>query len=132
MVNTILHFFYENLLIIITSSVFIFLFLHQNFKIGSQKKELLIMYKELKNLETTISIFEDGAQGVGRRLLSAENQLQSLVSDQSKIKDKLICKSFSDASNLVSKGFSRDEVFSASDLTKSEVDLLFLLNEKKQ
>ena len=47
------------------------------------------MYKELKNLETTISIFEDGAQGVGRRLLSAENQLQSLVSDQSKIKDKL-------------------------------------------
>ena len=132
MVNTILHFFNENLLIIITSSVFIFLFLHQNFKIGSQKKELLIMYKELKNLETTISIFEDGAQGVGRRLLSAENQLQSLVSDQSKIKDQLICKSFSDASNLVSKGFSRDEVFSASDLTKSEVDLLFLLNEKKQ
>ena len=132
MVNTILHFFNENLLIIITSGVFIFLFLHQNFKIGSQKKELLIMYKELKNLENTISIFEDGAQGVGRRLLSAENQLQSLVSDQSEIKDKLICKSFSDASNLVSKGFSRDEVFSDSDLTKSEVDLLFLLNEKKQ
>ena len=38
MVNTILHFFNENLLIIITSGVFIFLFLHQNFKIGSQKK----------------------------------------------------------------------------------------------
>mgnify|MGYP002037268313 FL=1 len=90
------------------------------------------MHKELKNLETTISVFEDGSQGVGRRLLSAENQLQSLLSDQLKIKDKLIVKSFSDASNLVSKGFSRDEVFSASDLTKSEVDLLFLLNEKKQ
>ena len=27
------------------------------------------MYKELKNLETTISIFEDGAQGVGRRFI---------------------------------------------------------------
>tara|TARA_B100002019_G_C21243005_1_gene586625 strand:- start:402 stop:800 length:399 start_codon:yes stop_codon:yes gene_type:complete len=130
--NTILAFLSENTLIIITLSVFISLFLHQNLKISFQKKELLKMHKELKNLETTISVFEDGSQGVGRRLLSAENQLQSLLSDQLKIKDKLIVKSFSDASNLVSKGFSRDEVFSASDLTKSEVDLLFLLNEKKQ
>ena len=105
MFNAILAFLSDNILIIVTSSVFISLFLHQNLKISSQKKELLKMHKELKNIETTISVFEDGSQGVGRRLLSAENELQSLISDQSEIKDKLMVKSFSDASNLVSKGF---------------------------
>ena len=88
------------------------------------------MNKDLKILSNTINIFEDGAQGVGRRLLSAESRLQSLLSDQSKIKNKLISQSFSKASDLVSKGYSHDEVCSNTDLSKSEVDLLFLLNEK--
>ena len=63
------------------------------------------MHRNIQKLTNKVNIFEDGSQGVGRRL-ATENQLKSLLTDQSEIKNKLVSQSFSEASNLVSKGYS--------------------------
>ena len=130
MLDTIFYFISQNILIILTFFVIVFLFSYQNYRLSRYKKELLIMHLNIQKLTNKVNIFEDGSQGVGRRLLATENQLKSLLTDQSEIKNKLVSQSFSEASNLVSKGYSLDEICSNTDLSKSEIELLFLLNEK--
>ncbi|MDG1938676.1 MAG: DUF2802 domain-containing protein, partial [Pseudomonadales bacterium] len=76
-----------------------------------------------------LSIFDDGAQGIGRRLVEAERQLKSVVSDQAQFKQQSSNQSYTDAASLVAEGLSVDQVVERSDLSRAEVELMVLLRE---
>ncbi|MDG1938971.1 MAG: hypothetical protein P8I62_09050, partial [Pseudomonadales bacterium] len=61
------------------------------------QQRLDAMTSELDNLKRNLSIFDDGAQGIGRRLVEAERQLKSVVSDQAQFKQQSSNQSYTDA-----------------------------------
>ena len=93
------------------------------------QQRLDAMTSELDNLKRNLSIFDDGAQGIGRRLVEAERQLKSVVSDQAQFKQQSSNQSYTDAASLVAEGLSVDQVFERSDLSRAEVELMVLLRE---
>ena len=93
------------------------------------KRRLDIINAELFELKRSLSIFDDGAQGIGRRLVEAERQLKSVVSDQVQFKQQSNNQSYTDAASLVAQGLSVDEVVEQSDLSRAEVELMVLLRE---
>ena len=93
------------------------------------KRRLDDMNTELNQLKRNLSIFDDGAQGIGRRLVDAERQLKSVVSDQAQFKQQSSNQSYTDAAGLVAQGLSVDEVVEKSDLSRAEVELMVLLRE---
>ncbi len=93
------------------------------------KRRLDNMNTELEQLKRNLSIFDDGAQGIGRRLVDAERQLKSVVSDQAQFKQQSSNQSYTDAASLVAQGLSVDQVVEKSDLSRAEVELMVLLRE---
>ena len=97
--------------------------------LGRYKRRLDNMNTELEQLKRNLSIFDDGAQGIGRRLVDAERQLKSVVSDQAQFKQQSSNQSYTDAASLVAQGLSVDQVVEKSDLSRAEVELMVLLRE---
>ena len=97
--------------------------------LGRYKRRLDNMNTELEQLKRNLSIFDDGAQGIGRRLADAERQLKSVVSDQAQFKQQSSNQSYTDAASLVAQGLSVDQVVEKSDLSRAEVELMVLLRE---
>ena len=93
------------------------------------QQRLDAMTSELDNLKRNLSIFDDGAQGIGRRLVEAERQLKSVVSDQAQFKQQSSNQSYTDAASLVAEGLSVDQIVERSDLSRAEVELMVLLRE---
>jgi len=93
------------------------------------RRRLDIINAELSDLKRSLSIFDDGAQGIGRRLVEAEKQLKSVVSDQVQIKQQSSNQSYTEAASLVAQGLSVDQVVERSDLSRAEVELMVLLRE---
>jgi len=85
------------------------------------KRRLDIINAELFELKRSLSIFDDGAQGIGRRLVEAERQLKSVVSDQVQFKQQSNNQSYTDAASLVAQGLSVDEVVEQSDLSRASL-----------
>jgi hypothetical protein len=97
--------------------------------LGRYKRRLDVINAELVDLKRNLSIFDDGAQGIGRRLVEAERQLKSVVSDQVQFKHQSSNQSYTDAASLVAQGLSVDQVVDRSDLSRAEVELMVLLRE---
>ena len=97
--------------------------------LGRYKRRLDVINAELVDLKRNLSIFDDGAQGIGRRLVEAERQLKSVVSDQVQFKHQSSNQSYTDAASLVAQGLSVDQVVERSDLSRAEVELMVLLRE---
>lgn len=93
------------------------------------RRRLDTINAELSDLKRSLSIFDDGAQGIGRRLVEAEKQLKAVVSDQVQIKQQSSNQSYTEAASLVAQGLSVDQVVERSDLSRAEVELMVLLRE---
>ena len=117
------------LLVILGASGFIaavyFLFLQRK-----QRQQLLGLQLEVKQLQRSLAIFDDGSQGIGRRLVAAEKQLKSVLSDQSQLKQQASQQIYTDAAELVAAGLTVDQILSQSDISRPEVELMVLLRDK--
>ena len=117
------------LLVILGASGFIaavyFLFLQRK-----QRQQLLGLQLEVKHLQRSLAIFDDGSQGIGRRLVAAEKQLKSVLSDQSQLKQQASQQIYTDAAELVAAGLTVDQILSQSDISRAEVELMVLLRDK--
>ena len=117
------------LLTILSTSGFIaavyFLLLHRK-----QRQQLLDLQFEVKQLQRSLAIFDDGSQGIGRRLVAAEKQLKSVLSDQSQLKQQASQQIYTDAAELVAAGLTVDQILSQSDISRAEVELMVLLRDK--
>ena len=117
------------LLSILAGSGFIsavyFLFLQRK-----QRQQLLDLQFEVKQLQRSLAIFDDGSQGIGRRLVAAEKQLKSVLSDQSQLKLQANKQIYTDAAELVAAGLTVDQILSKSDISRAEVELMVLLRDK--
>ena len=117
------------LLLIATAVVLILVVVAGAALLGRYKRWLDTINAELLDLKRNLSIFDDGAQGIGRRLVEAERQLKSVVSDQVQFKQQSSNQSYTDAASLVAQGLSVDQVVDRSDLSRAEVELMVLLRE---
>ena len=117
------------LLLIATAVVLILVVVAGAALLGRYKRGLDTINAELLDLKRNLSIFDDGAQGIGRRLVEAERQLKSVVSDQVQFKQQSSNQSYTDAASLVAQGLSVDQVVDRSDLSRAEVELMVLLRE---
>ena len=117
------------LLLIATAVVLILVVVAGAALLGRYKRWLDTINAELLDLKRNLSIFDDGAQGIGRRLVEAERQLKSVVSDQVQLKQQSSNQSYTDAASLVAQGLSVDQVVDRSDLSRAEVELMVLLRE---
>tara|TARA_B100001093_G_scaffold253591_1_gene242665 strand:+ start:108 stop:497 length:390 start_codon:yes stop_codon:yes gene_type:complete len=95
-----------------------------------QHQQLLGLQVEVKQLQRSLAIFDDGSQGIGRRLVEAEKQLKSVLSDQSQLKQQASQQIYTDAAELVAAGLSVDQILSQSDISRAEVELMVLLRDK--
>ena len=102
-----------------------FLFLQRK-----QRQQLLDLQFEVKQLQRSLAIFDDGSQGIGRRLVAAEKQLKSVLSDQSQLKQQASQQIYTDAAELVAAGLTVDQILSQSDISRAEVELMVLLRDK--
>jgi hypothetical protein len=117
------------LLLVATAFVLVLVLLAGAALLMRYRRRLDIINAELSDLKRSLSIFDDGAQGIGRRLVEAEKQLKSVVSDQVQIKQQSSNQSYTDAVSLVAQGLSVDQVVERSDLSRAEVELMVLLRE---
>ena len=117
------------LLLVATAVVLILILMSGAALLVRYKRRLDAINAELHNLKRSLSIFDDGAQGIGRRLVEAERQLKSVVSDQVQFKQQSSNQSYTDAASLVAQGLSVDQVVERSDLSRAEVELMVLLRE---
>jgi biopolymer transport protein ExbB/TolQ len=117
------------LLLVATAVVLILILVSGAALLVRYKRRLDAINAELNNLKRSLSIFDDGAQGIGRRLVEAERQLKSVVSDQVQFKQQSSNQSYTDAASLVAQGLSVDQVVERSDLSRAEVELMVLLRE---
>ncbi|MBT5292504.1 MAG: DUF2802 domain-containing protein [Cellvibrionales bacterium] len=117
------------LLLVATAVVLILILMSGAALLVRYKRRLDAINAELNNLKRSLSIFDDGAQGIGRRLVEAERQLKSVVSDQVQFKQQSSNQSYTDAASLVAQGLSVDQVVERSDLSRAEVELMVLLRE---
>ena len=95
-----------------------------------QRQQLLDLQFEVKQLQRSLAIFDDGSQGIGRRLVAAEKQLKSVLSDQSQLKQQASQQIYTDAAELVAAGLTVDQILSQSDISRAEVELMVLLRDK--
>ncbi len=100
--------------------------------IVARRKQLKSMQAEISELKNNLDIFNEGAQGIGRRLLDAERQLQIVASDQAQLMQKADNKSFTEAADLIAQGVSVEQVVTRCNLSIAEVELMALLNDKNQ
>ena len=117
------------LLVILSASGFIaavYLLLLQR----KQRQQLLDLQFEVKQLQRSLAIFDDGSQGIGRRLVAAEKQLKSVLSDQSQLKQQASQQIYTDAAELVAAGLTVDQILSQSEISRAEVELMVLLRDK--
>ena len=120
----------QSLLLLIATAVVLILVVGAGAALlGRYKRRLDTINAELLDLKRNLSIFDDGAQGIGRRLVEAERQLKSVVSDQVQFKQQSSNQSYTDAASLVAQGLSVDQVVDRSDLSRAEVELMVLLRE---
>ena len=117
------------LLLLATAVVLVLVLLAGAALLRRYKRRLDVINAELVELKRSLSIFDDGAQGIGRRLVEAERQLKSVVSDQVQFKQQSSNQSYTDAASLVAQGLSVDQVVEQSDLSRAEVELMVLLRE---
>ena len=117
------------LLLVATAVVLVLVLLAGAALLMRYRRRLDIINAELSDLKRSLSIFDDGAQGIGRRLVEAEKQLKSVVSDQVQIKQQSSNQSYTEAASLVTQGLSVDQVVERSDLSRAEVELMVLLRE---
>ena len=119
----------SSLFAILAASCFIvavyFLFLQRR-----QRQQLLDLQLEVKQLQRSLAIFDDGSQGIGRRLVAAEKQLKSVLSDQSQLKQQASQQIYTDAAELVAAGLTVDQILSQSEISRAEVELMVLLRDK--
>ena len=117
------------LLAILSASSFVaavyFLLFHRK-----QRQQLLNLQFEVKQLQRSLAIFDDGSQGIGRRLVAAEKQLKSVLSDQSQLKQQASQQIYTDAAELVAAGLTVDQILSQTDISRAEVELMVLLRDK--
>lgn len=93
------------------------------------RKRLDNVTAELANLKHDLSIFNDGAQGIGRRLVEAEKQLKMVANDQAQLKQQTSNQSFTDAAVLVAEGLTVDQIVERCELSRAEVELMVLLRD---
>ena len=117
------------LLLVATAVVLILILVSGAALLVRYKRRLDAINAELNNLKRSLSIFDDGAQGIGRRLVEAERQLKLVVIDQVQFKQQSSNQSYTDAASLVAQGLSVDQVVERSDLSRAEVELMVLLRE---
>ena len=87
------------------------------------------IHRELFALQNKLRIFNDGAQGIGRRLLDAERQLKSVATEQSQQVLRAENEPYGEAAALLAAGASVDEVLEQCAMTRAEVELMVLLGE---
>ena len=97
--------------------------------LGRDRKRLDSVTAELATLKHDLSIFNDGAQGIGRRLVEAEKQLKSVANDQAQLKQQTSNQSYTEAAVLVAEGLSVDEIVERCELSRAEVELMVLLRD---
>jgi len=117
------------LLLVATAVVLVLVLLAGAALLMRYRRRLDTINAELSDLKRSLSIFDDGAQGIGRRLVEAEKQLKAVVSDQVQIKQQSSNQSYTEAASLVAQGLSVDQVVERSDLSRAEVELMVLLRE---
>lgn len=98
--------------------------------LGRYRKRMDLMSTELDELKRNLNIFNDGAQGIGRRLVEAEKQLKMVASDQAQLKQQSGTQTYTDAANMVAQGLTVDEIVARCDLSRAEVELMLLLSDR--
>ena len=96
------------------------------------RQRLDALAEELAAVKHNLGIFNDGAQGIGRRLVEAEKQLKMVSTDQAQLKQQGSNQAYTEAALLVSQGLSAEQIVQRRDLSHAEVELMILLRDKDQ
>ena len=100
-------------------------------RLQRSNRQLDHLEAELGELRNSLLIYNEGAQGIGRRLVQAEHRLKSLVNDQAQLASQLGEQPYTEAARLVAQGLSVDEIVEQCSLSRAEVELMKLLNERQ-
>lgn len=119
----------DSALLIITLAGLSVLVVIVAFMFGRNRKRLDSVTAELADLKHDLSIFNDGAQGIGRRLVEAEKQLKMVANDQAQLKQQTSNQSFTDAAVLVAEGLTVDQIVERCEISRAEVELMVLLRD---
>ncbi len=100
-------------------------------RLQRSKRQLADVETELVALRNSLLIYNEGAQGIGRRLVQAEQQLKSVVNDQAQLVNQLGEQPYTEAARLVAQGLGVDEIVEQCALSRAEVELMKLLNDRQ-
>ena len=100
-------------------------------RLRRSQQQLANVEDELAALRNSLVIYNEGAQGIGRRLVQAEQQLKGVVNDQAQLINQLGEQPYTEAARLVAQGLDVDEIVQQCSLSRAEVELMKLLNERQ-
>ena len=100
-------------------------------RLRRSQQQLANVEDELAALRNSLVIYNEGAQGIGRRLVQAEQQLKGVVNDQAQLINQLGEQPYTEAARFVAQGLDVDEIVRQCSLSRAEVELMKLLNERQ-
>lgn len=88
--------------------------------------------KEMKKLQASVNVLTSGSLGMGQRMISLEQKLQSLRSSQEEMQQSNLDMQYSRAQKLIEQGMDSLTVSANSGLSSSEVQLMQLLYQTQK
>lgn len=90
--------------------------------------------QQIAQLEARLALFDDGSQGLGRRLVELDHRLQKLVDQQASAKPAVAVSdavSHAELIAMIQQGAEPDEIALRSGMSAAEVELLMLVHQKQ-
>ena len=101
-------------------------------RFGSQLRKTDQLVEQLR---AQMNVFDDGSQGLGRRLIEVDRQLQSIIAGQAGQPQSAMqaadAGQFAEAESMIKQGVSIDDIIERTGMSAAEVELLMLVNEKQ-
>lgn len=94
------------------------------------RRRLLGLESEIGELRKQLSIFNEGAVGIGRRLVDTERLINSLSSEQAKLLRQSADLSYEQASVLAEQGADIDEIIDRCNMPRAEAELVVLISRQ--
>lgn len=101
---------------------------------AADRKRMLQLAVDLTELEKRLVLFNEGSQGVGKRLVEVERQMSVFASDQVQLQQRLgddvVAMRYSNAEQLLHSGAPDEEIKQQSGLSDAEIELMKLIQRK--
>jgi len=115
---------------LVLAAIVVFLVLTLYVKIRANMRNIEGLQQDLTGLEDRLTLFNQGAVGIGRRLIEAERRLKNVAEDQAQLMQHTSDLTYTQAGELIESGATLEELVKRCNIPRSEAELMMLIHRQ--